>query len=271
MAPPMQYSNQKPLDPLIVQVFPLADGQTSHYTLYEDSGNTREYQQDEAAWTELTATQKGGELTVAVAAVKGSYPQMASSRRYEIRLPDDWPPQAVSVDGKTLSYTTAADSPGWHFEGNTLSTVITVPAFAVTEPVTIVVRRSQDLMKRRAELDGFPGALARLREAYDTLNQTWPIGWSPDDLIDAMQTGDRLSYQPDLAAVQVPRLRAMLPAVAASIDNLEKNASEPERQALVQRLNKEYQQKGAEKLTADYRDKLARAKAAVSDIMTPVQ
>ena len=38
-APPMQYSNQKPLDPLILNVFPLADGQTSHYTLYEDAGD----------------------------------------------------------------------------------------------------------------------------------------------------------------------------------------------------------------------------------------
>ena len=39
-APPMQYSNQKPLDPLIVNVFPLADGQSSTYTLYEDAGDS---------------------------------------------------------------------------------------------------------------------------------------------------------------------------------------------------------------------------------------
>jgi len=270
MAPPMLYSNQKPLDPLIVAVFPLADGQTSRYTLYEDAG-TRDYEQGQAAWTGLTATEKSGDLTITIDSVKGNYPQMPSTRRYEIRLPGDWPPQSVSVDGKPLSYTADTASPGWHFEGNTLTTVITVFARPVSESGTVVVRRSPDLVKRRAQLDGFAGALTRLREAYDTLNQTWPIGWSPDDLIDAMQTGDRLSYHPELAAVQVPGLFAMIPKVVASIDDLGKNFSEQERQALAKRLNQEYQGKGEEQLGLDYRNKLARAKAAVSDIAAPSQ
>ena len=105
MAPPMLYSSQKPLDPLIVKVFPLADGQTSQYMLYEDAGDTRDYQQRQAAWTELTATEKDGDLTVTIAPVKGNYPHMPSTRRYEIRLPGDWPPQSVSINGKTLPYT----------------------------------------------------------------------------------------------------------------------------------------------------------------------
>jgi alpha-glucosidase len=121
-------------------------------------------------------------------------------------------------------------------------------------------------VKRHAELDGFAGALTRLRDAYDALNQTWPIGWSPDDLIDAMQTGDRLSYHPELAREQIPRMYAMLPKLVASIDALGKNLSEQERQALAQRLNQEYQGKGEKNIAADYRDKLARARAAVMDI-----
>jgi alpha-glucosidase len=266
MAPPMLYSNQKPLDPLIVNVYPLADKQTSHYVLYEDAGNTRDYQQDQAAWTGLTATETSGDLTVTMDAVKGSYPGMPSARQYEVRLPGDWPPQSVAVNGQTLSYTTDAGSPGWHFEGNTLTTVIRIPARPVTERQTVLVRRSSELASRRAELDGFAGAMTRLREAYDTLNQTWPIGWSPDDLIDAMQTGDRLSYHPELAATQIPQLYATLPKVLASIDDLEKNFSEQERQALAERLKQEFQGKGEEKLGVDYHDKLARAKAAVSDI-----
>src|SRR5262249_19648730 len=120
MAPPMLYSSQKPLDPLIVEVFPLPDGGTSHYTLYEDAGSTRSYQEGQAAWTELTAIEKGGDLAVTIGAVKGNYTQMPTGRRYEIRLPGDWPPQAVLVNGKPLSYTGSGDSPGWHFEGKTL-------------------------------------------------------------------------------------------------------------------------------------------------------
>jgi alpha-glucosidase len=269
LAPPMAYSSQKPLDPLIVKVFPLDEGQTSQYTLYEDAGDTRDYQQGQAAWTTLTATSKASELTVAIAPIKGGYPGMPSTRRYEILLPGDWPPQSVSFNGKPLAYTSEAGTPGWHFEGNTLTTVITLPASRLLEGLTIQVRRSAALISRRAELDGFAGAMTRLREAYDTLNQTWPISWSPDDLIDGMQTGDRLSYEPQLAGEQISRLHAILPKVSASIDALGKNTTEQERQALAERLNREYQQQGAEKMVADYQERLARAKAAVADITAP--
>jgi alpha-glucosidase (family GH31 glycosyl hydrolase) len=40
-APPMQYTSQKLLDPLIVNVFPLEDGESSSYSLYEDAQLTR--------------------------------------------------------------------------------------------------------------------------------------------------------------------------------------------------------------------------------------
>ena len=149
--------------------------------------------------------------------------------------------------------------------------MISLPAFPVTEGETVFVRRSSELVERRAELDGFAGTMTRLREAYDTLNQIWPIGWSPDDLVDAMQTGDRLSYHPQLAAEQIPRLYAIMPKVMASIDDLGKNVTEQQRQALAKRLNQEYQGKGEKEWGVDYRDKLARAKAAVSDIPASTQ
>src|SRR5208283_5123938 len=66
-APPMQYSNQKPLDPLIVNVFPLADGQSSTYTLYEDAGDSRAYQHNADAQTEIRAIQNREELAVEIA------------------------------------------------------------------------------------------------------------------------------------------------------------------------------------------------------------
>ena len=72
------------------------DGQTSTYTLYEDAGDTRAYQRDEAARTEISSSEKGGELTIVIAAVKGSYKGsykgMPTRAAYEIRLPGDWPP-----------------------------------------------------------------------------------------------------------------------------------------------------------------------------------
>jgi len=63
----------------------------------------------------------------------------------------------------------------------------------------------------------------------------------------------------------------MIPKVRASIDELSKNFSEQERQALAKRLNQEYQGKGEEKLGLDYHNRIARAKAAVADITVPAE
>ena len=44
MMPKMEYTGQKPVDPLIVNVLPLKSGQSSTYSVYEDSGKAEEYQ-----------------------------------------------------------------------------------------------------------------------------------------------------------------------------------------------------------------------------------
>jgi alpha-glucosidase (family GH31 glycosyl hydrolase) len=266
MAPPLHYSNEKPVDPLSIKVFPLADGQTSQYTLYEDAGTTRTYQQGQAAWTTISVTERSGELTVNVAPVSGEYAGMPSARGYEILLPADWPPESITVNGKALAYSTDARSAGWRFDGNTLTTTISVPSSPVNESVSIVVRRSSQLMARRAELDDFAGTMTRLREAYDTLQQTWPTGQPPDDLVDAMQTGDRLRYHPELASEQIARLHALLPSVAASVKQLEKGATQQETAALAQRLKTEYQSKEVKDIGTDYQEKVARAEAAIADV-----
>ena len=267
LAPPMRYSNEKPLDPLIVEVFPLADGQTSKYTLYEDAGNTQAYQHGQEAWTDLSATQMGGELTIQVAPVRGGYPGMPVSRGYDIRLPGDWPPQSVTVNGKSLGYAPRPGEAGWRFEGNTLTTIITVPSSRISAAVSIRVLRDNALMARRSELDGFAGIMTRLREAYDTLNQTSPLGWSPNDLIEAMQTGDRLTYHPELAGEQIAHLPIVLPKAAASVAAMKQQISETEMRDLAKRLTVEYQPDFVQRIQAEYDNRVARANAAVLDVV----
>jgi alpha-glucosidase (family GH31 glycosyl hydrolase) len=267
MAPPMP-NTQKPLDRLVVEVFPLNDSQSSKYTLYEDTGNTRAYEKGQAAWTDLNAEEKGDDLKVEIAPVRGSYPGMPNSRSYEVRLPADWPPRSVEVNGAKLSYAPAPGSIGWRFEGNTLTTVINAPRTSVASTVNVVIRRDSKLVARRAELDDFAGIMTRLREAYDTLDQIWPLAWSPDDLVDAMQTGDRLSYRPGLASQELTHLRMILPKVLSSVDALDKALDEQKRKALAERLSTEYKSDIAKKMGRDYDDKLKRARAAISDAVS---
>jgi Glycosyl hydrolases family 31 TIM-barrel domain/Glycosyl hydrolase family 31 C-terminal domain/Domain of unknown function (DUF5110) len=228
MQPPMLHTGQKPVDPLIVNVWPLAPGASSSYSLYEDSGKWIEYQMGVFTRTPIHAEQTGDTLRVEIGPVQGSYPGMLRTRGYKLRLPADWPPASVTVSGKPVPQG-GAGKLGWTFEGNTLTTVIPVPSFSTASKVTIEVRRAAGLTARRKELDGFAGIMTRLRSAYDALQQTWPIAVPPDSLIDAMQTGDRLSYHPERAVEEIAHLHAVLPLAQAAVNALDAT--------FVQRLN----------------------------------
>ena len=220
MQPPMLYTGEKPVDPLILNIWPLAPGKSSSYSVYEDSGVSVEYQRGVFARTPIKATQTADTLRVEIGPVEGNYPGMLRSRAYVLRLPADWPPASVSVNGVPVKQAGVNSKDGWRFEGNTLTTVIPVASGSVSEKVTVEVRRAPGLTARRNELDGFAGAMTRLRGAYDALQQTWPVGAPPDPLIDAMQTGDRLGYHPDHAVDEIAHLHQVLPQAQAAVAGL---------------------------------------------------
>ena len=268
MAPPMQYTNQKAVDPLIVTVFPFQTVATSKYELYEDTGNTRAYQTGQFARTELSATAKGNELTVTIAGAKGSYLGMSTSRGYEIRLPGDWPPQSVTVNGKPVSYTPNAGKAGWRYEGNTLTTIISIPKMPMGQAVTVKVTIPADLAKRRGELNGFAGAMTRLQAATDTLRHAWPFSTVPEELVDAAQAGDRLSYYPNMAGSELAHFRQVLGQAKAKVDALAKaGVSEQEKQAMAKALGPVWDTPEAKAALADYPNKMARAQAEIDDAL----
>ena len=213
MQPPMEYTGEKAVNPLIVSVWPLRPGANSSYSLYEDSGVSVQYQRGVFARTPIHASATGDTLRVEIGPVEGSFSGMLHSRAYELRLPDDWPPASVTVNGKAVP----SGKSGWSFEGNTLTTVIPTASFSTASRVTIEVERAPGLVARRAQLDGFPGAMTRLRGAYDALQQSWPVAVPPDPLIDVMQTGDRLGYHPERAAETIAHFHSELPQAQAAV------------------------------------------------------
>ena len=217
MQPAMLHTGEKPVDPLIVNVWPLAPGESSSYSVYEDSGVSVEYQRGVFARTPIRAAQTGDTLRVEIGPVEGSYPGMLTTRAYELRLPADWPPESVTVNGVPVKQAGASGHDGWSFVGNTLTTVIPVPRSSVSARVVVEVKRAAGLTAKRGELDGFAGAMTRLRAAYDALQQTWPISSPPDPLIDAMQTGDRLGYHPERAVEEIAHFHEVLPRAQAAV------------------------------------------------------
>lgn len=221
LQPAMRYSGEKPVDPLILNLWPLAVGASSSYTLYEDSGHAVDYQKGVAARTPIHAAEQGDLLRVVIGAVEGSYPGMPARRGYQLRLPADWPPAAVTVNGVVLRQADVTGRGGWSYDGNTLTTIVPVAARSLHQATVIEVRRAHELIERRPALDGFAGSIVRLRAAHDAIMGTWPIAKPPDALTLALQTGDRLSYHPENAAQEVEKFASRLHAARAALQALE--------------------------------------------------
>ena len=213
----MSYTGEKPIDPLILTIWPLAPGATSSYSVYEDSGVSVEYQRGVFARTPVKAVQEDDRLRVEIGPVECGYHGMEKTRFYELRLPADWPPASTTVNGVPIRRASATGTGGWRYEGNTLTTVIPVAASSAESKIIVEVRRSAGLTAKRGELDGFAGAMTRLRGAYDAMHATWPISDPPDELVDAMQTGDRLGYQPERAVEEIAHFHQVLPKAQAAI------------------------------------------------------
>jgi alpha-glucosidase len=220
MQPEMSYTGEKPVDPLIVNVWPLAPGQSTSYSLYEDNGVAEQYQHGVYTHSPIKATQTGDTLRVEIGPVEGTFAGMLKSRGYTLQLPADWPPASVTVDGIAVKQAGPTGKGGWSFEGNTLTTIIPVASRSTAAKVVIEVKRAAGLTARRSELDGFNGAMTRLRATYDALNTTPPLAAPPDILIDAMQTGDRLGYHPEDAQKEIAHFHEVLPQAKTAVDKL---------------------------------------------------
>jgi alpha-glucosidase (family GH31 glycosyl hydrolase) len=217
MQPPMLYTGQKPVDPLIVNVWPLQHGSSSGYSVYEDSGVAEDYQRGVFTRLPIKAAQTGDNLKVEIGPVQGAFSGMLTRRAYELRLPADWPPASVTINGVPLKQAGPSGKNGWSFDGNTLTTVIPVPTNAVTARIVIEVHRSPGSVARRNQLDGFAGKMTRLRGVYDAMNDTEPGGDPTEVLIEAAQTGDRIGYHPQRAAEEIAHFKAILPQAQASV------------------------------------------------------
>jgi len=224
MQPRMEHSDEKPVDPLILTVFPGGSGETR---VYADAGNTRGYEQKEFTWTHVQQTSDASGVKLTVSPVEGAYPGMIEERAYEFRLFGVYPPKRVNVNGTELTFVPEGqDRPGWRYDGKTTTVVITTPKYPVSEEVAL----RADLQGTQAQvalLDGLPGKITRLRTAMDIMNHTWRQGWSPDSLIAAFQTGDRMSYYPDQAIAAAEDLQSNWSAMVTDVKALEKDKVDP--------------------------------------------
>lgn len=100
MAPPMDYSDQKPLDRLTLDVY--ASAKAAQYKLYEDDGVSLDYRKEKFAWTTFEFTPQGKDHTLTIHASQGSFEGQPASRRYELRIHGLVKPEAILLNGKAI-------------------------------------------------------------------------------------------------------------------------------------------------------------------------
>jgi alpha-glucosidase len=193
----------EPNDVRIVRIFP---GRSSSTKLYDDNGDGLGYQHDEFAWTSISASNDGRSTTVLLSAAQGSYPGMLAERAYRIELAQTFPPESVTVNGHAVPYATCSEcAPRWHYDGATLTTVITLPKLNLREQLRVNVQIGAEQAANQQLLTATAGRFARLRRAMDIINSDAYPQWSPDSLIDAVQTSRRIELQPASALNELRR------------------------------------------------------------------
>jgi alpha-D-xyloside xylohydrolase len=81
MGPELQYTNEKPADPIELRIYPGADGR---FALYEDDGESYAYEKGERATISLTW--KDATKTLSFGARIGSFPGMLHKRVFKVVL-----------------------------------------------------------------------------------------------------------------------------------------------------------------------------------------
>jgi alpha-glucosidase (family GH31 glycosyl hydrolase) len=102
-------------------LYPSAHG-TSHYTLYEDDGVTRDFARGAAATQRVSVRSDAKGTTVSVGASAGDYAGKVDARSYRFTVHGDSAPARVFLDGRQLP-----DSV-WSYDADTRVTTVTTPS-----------------------------------------------------------------------------------------------------------------------------------------------
>ena len=145
IAPDMDYSEQKPVDPLTLDVYA---GKAASFQLYEDDGTSLEYRNGASAWTPLSYTpEAGGTHQIEIGPGQGQYQGQLASRRYEVRVHGLLKPEGVKVNGQALQERQAkecgAGCGGWTWDSSArIATIRLTEPIRVGEKTTIMLEGS---------------------------------------------------------------------------------------------------------------------------------
>ncbi len=133
LAPYMDYTSQKAVDPLTIRVFTGADGD---FTLIEDEGEGLGYKSGAIRGTPLNYTNSS--RTLQIGAAQGTYPGALTQRAYDLEFNGvTTSPGSVTVNGAALNQVAPGSGEGWWYTSSTSKLNVHLNARSTTSAWTI--------------------------------------------------------------------------------------------------------------------------------------
>ncbi len=127
LAPKMDYTEQKPLDPLTLDIYSGASG--AKFEMYEDDGRSLDYRDGKFGWTLFTfgPTETKDDYLLRIAPLKGTFQGKLEARRYVVRVHGLLKPAGVAVNGRPLDPLDAdLGGEGWTWDRRQRVTTVTL-------------------------------------------------------------------------------------------------------------------------------------------------
>ena len=143
MAPTMEYTDQKPVDPLTLDVW--SGPKDADFKLYEDDGTSIKYRNGEFAWTSFRFLSGiDGKYKFVMGPAQGKFKGQLARRKYLIRVHGLFKPESISLNNSgLLEIDPAKEGNGWWWNDR---------------EHMVIVRLSKPISITRETVLGFSGA-----------------------------------------------------------------------------------------------------------------
>jgi alpha-glucosidase (family GH31 glycosyl hydrolase) len=142
--PKMDYSDQKPVDPLTLDVY--AGKRPAQFKLYEDDGVSLDYRKGAYAWTTVIfkPINASGNYALTIGPAHGRFAGQLEKRRYLVRVHGLLKPKSVTVEQTKLDEVGDDQcGAGWTWDAQARTTTVRLPnAYPIDQPVVVVLQEA---------------------------------------------------------------------------------------------------------------------------------